>query len=146
MSRAEESRSGSCIAVGEFRHPFLRGPLLPSSIWEKPSLSPSPCVLAVTWVAKSGLETRLKRVLQNLAQETRREPGCVTFIVHQEATNPTRFLLYEVYRDSNSLKAHSDSRHFKRYALTEAAPLLDARERVELNVIEASYADTVGPE
>jgi quinol monooxygenase YgiN len=98
-------------------------------------LSPRHCVLAVTWVAKAGLETRIKHVLQNLALETRREPGCVAFIVHQEVTDPTRFLVYEVYRDSNALNAHSDSSHFKRYVLTEAAPLLDARQRVELKVI-----------
>jgi quinol monooxygenase YgiN len=41
-----------------------------------------------------------------------REPGCLRFNVHQNATDPGLFFLYEVYADDAALKAHQNSEHF----------------------------------
>lgn len=62
-------------------------------------------LLAVTWIAKPGAEDRVKDILMRLAVETRHEPGCVNYIVHQAVDNPAHFLLYEVYRDGEALRA-----------------------------------------
>lgn len=92
-------------------------------------------VLAVTWIVESGSEDRVKDILRSLARETSREPGCLKYVVHQATDDPTHFFLYEVYRDTPALRAHSESEHFKRYVLGEAAPLLRSRNRVELSVV-----------
>src|SRR5215510_5720523 len=41
------------------------------------------------------------------------EPGCLQFDVTQDARNPTRFVMLEVYKDDAAIKAHQDSLHFK---------------------------------
>ena len=92
-------------------------------------------VLAVTWIAHAGSEGRVKDVLIHLAEASRREAGCLQYVVHQLAADPTQFFLYEVYRDGSALIAHSESDHFKRYVLREAPPLLKSRQRLELRVI-----------
>ena len=40
---------------------------------------------------------------------TRDEPGCFRFDMHQDAENPARFYLYEVYRDVAAFEAHLET-------------------------------------
>jgi len=79
--------------------------------------------MAGTWIAKSGSEDRVKDILARLAQETRREPGCVKYVAHQSRDDSAHFVLYEVYRDPNALRAHSESGHFNRYVLRRGGTL-----------------------
>ena len=54
----------------------------------------------------------------------RDEPGCFRFDLHQDPEVPTRFYLYEVYRDEAAFQAHLEAPHFK--AWKELAwPMLD---------------------
>lgn len=52
-----------------------------------------------------------------LATESRREPGCVSYIPHQLQDDPDTILIYEQYRDPQALDAHRASPHFKKYAI-----------------------------
>lgn len=54
-----------------------------------------------------------------LATESRREPGCVSYIPHQVQDDPDTILIYEQYRDPQALEAHRASAHFKKYAIGE---------------------------
>jgi quinol monooxygenase YgiN len=56
-------------------------------------------------------------ILRLLAAESRREPGCVTYIPHQVQDDPDTILIYEQYRDEGALEAHRESAHFKKYAI-----------------------------
>ncbi len=56
-------------------------------------------------------------MLALLATESRREPGCVTYVPHQVQDDPDTVLIYEQYRDPQALAAHRDSAHFKKYAI-----------------------------
>ena len=51
-------------------------------------------VLAVTWVAKSGKEAEVAGVFARLTEESRKEPGCVMYLVHRHRTDPRRFFIY----------------------------------------------------
>jgi (4S)-4-hydroxy-5-phosphonooxypentane-2,3-dione isomerase len=42
-----------------------------------------------------------------------REPGVVRFDVIQEAADPTRFVLIEVYRDADGATAHKQTPHYQ---------------------------------
>lgn len=55
--------------------------------------------------------------LRLLTAESRREPGCVTYIPHQFQDNPDTILIYEQYRDEEALDAHRKSAHFKKYSI-----------------------------
>lgn len=52
-----------------------------------------------------------------LATESRREPGCISYIPHQLQDDPDTILIYEQYRDPQALEAHRASDHFKKYAI-----------------------------
>ena len=43
---------------------------------------------------------------------TRDEPGCFRFDLHQDPEVPSRFYLYEVYRDEAAFQAHLEAPHF----------------------------------
>jgi autoinducer 2-degrading protein len=64
--------------------------------------------------AKPGKEAEFKE--QMTAQAKRclaNESGCLQFDVVQDAKSPARFVMLEVYKDDEAIKAHQDSQHFK---------------------------------
>ena len=42
----------------------------------------------------------------------RDEPGCFRFDINQDEEVPSRFYLYEVYRDEDAFQAHLEAPHF----------------------------------
>lgn len=74
-------------------------------------------VLAVTWVARPSHEEEVVAVFRKLEAGSRREPGCLLYIVHRQKDNPAQFFIYEQYRDDAALQAHRDSPHFQEYAV-----------------------------
>ena len=91
--------------------------------------------MIATWIAKPGADDRINDLLSQLAAESRREPGCLAYIVHRSAGHRDQFVLYELYRDADALRGHGETAHFKRYVLGEASVLLASRNRVELDVV-----------
>ena len=49
------------------------------------------------------------------ASESRKEPGNLRFDVVRSVDSPTRFGLYEVYRDADAVQAHRATAHFSRW-------------------------------
>ena len=90
-------------------------------------------VLAVTWVAKSGQEAEVVELFSKLTLESRREPGCVMYQVHQHRTERRRFFIYEQYQDDRALEAHRAAPHFLQYAKKELPKIAD---RLEGNLFE----------
>ena len=46
------------------------------------------------------------------AQNSLQEPGIARFDILQQADDPSRFVLYEVYRDSAATVAHKETAHY----------------------------------
>jgi quinol monooxygenase YgiN len=90
-------------------------------------------VLAVTWMAKVGREADVAAVFSKQAEESRKEPGCVMFVVHRHKTEPRRFFVYEQYKDDAALEAHRATPHFLQYVKKELPKIGD---RVEGNLYE----------
>lgn len=63
-------------------------------------------------------------------QASRAETGVMQFDLLQQNDDPTRFMLYEVYRDEAALEAHRHTPHFQRWA-EQGVPLLTG-ERVRV--------------
>ena len=64
--------------------------------------------------AKPGKEAQFQE--QMTAQAKRclaNEPGCLQFDVVQDPKAPARFVMLEVYKDDEAIKAHQESQHFK---------------------------------
>jgi (4S)-4-hydroxy-5-phosphonooxypentane-2,3-dione isomerase len=58
-------------------------------------------------------------ILENAAASLQNEVGCLRFDVLEEATDPCRFTLYEVYRNAADFDSHLRSSHFESF--TKAA-------------------------
>ncbi|MBA3914425.1 MAG: antibiotic biosynthesis monooxygenase [Acidobacteriales bacterium] len=90
-------------------------------------------VLAVTWMAKSGHEQEVADLFSKLTEESRKEPGCLMYQVHQQRTDPRRFFIYEQYADDAGLEAHRVTPHFMQFAKKDLPRIAD---RVEGQIFE----------
>jgi len=59
------------------------------------------------------------------AQESAKEPGVARFDFLQQKDDPTRFVLYEVYRDTEAPAAHKQTAHYNEWA-GKVEPMLAA--------------------
>jgi quinol monooxygenase YgiN len=84
--------------------------------------------LAVRLSVKAGEEHRVAELFRSLQDASRKEPGCVTYIVQQHLEDPRNFLVYEQYKDEAALQAHRNSDHFKKYAADQIYKVLASRE------------------
>jgi len=50
------------------------------------------------------------------AQSSAKEPGVARFDFLQQKDDPTRFVLYEVYRDADAPAAHKQTAHYNEWA------------------------------
>lgn len=86
-------------------------------------------VLVVRMKAKEGEERNALDVIRELAEETRKEPGCEAYIPCQDPEDPRSILFYEQYVDKAAFEAHGASEHFQRLAVGRLWDLLESRER-----------------
>jgi len=59
----------------------------------------------------------MKEAVRILTEESRREPGCISYVPHHCEGDPDTIVIYEQYRDENALAAHRESPHFKKYGV-----------------------------
>lgn len=74
----------------------------------------------------------IAEAVRMLASESRREPGCVSFIPHLAEDDPDTVVIYEQYRDENAMAAHRDSEHFKKYVVGVLYQKMKDRNREDL--------------
>jgi len=86
-------------------------------------------VLIVHMTVKPGTEEECKRLCREMAEETRKESGCLQYIVHQSTDRPLNFAFYEQYVDEAALQAHRTSAHFARYITGGVDALVSTRTR-----------------
>ena len=86
-------------------------------------------VLVVRMRAKEGEDERATELMRELAEATRKEPGCELYIPCRDPEDPRAFLFYEQYRDKSAFEEHGASEHFQRLAAGELFGLMESRER-----------------
>jgi quinol monooxygenase YgiN len=74
-------------------------------------------------------EAFVEATLEN-ARNTVEEPGNLRFDVNQQADDPNRFVIYEVYRDESGMKAHKETAHYARWRDTVAPWMAEPRRGV----------------
>ena len=75
-------------------------------------------------------EEFLSASLEN-ARNTVQEPGNLRFDVLQQADDPNRFLLYEVYRDEAGMNAHKETPHYAKWRDAVAPWMAEPRKGVK---------------
>lgn len=93
-------------------------------------------VCSATWTAQPGKEHVVRDALVELAPASRKEPGCQTYVVHQDPEQPSVFKIFEVYDDEDAFKRHGTYPHFEEHALGKAIPVLADRQRVFTTVLD----------
>jgi quinol monooxygenase YgiN len=86
-------------------------------------------VLVVKMLAQEGNEDEAAATMRELADATRKEPGCELYIPVQDPENPRSFLFYEQYVDKAAFEAHGASPHFQKLAAGKLFGLMESRER-----------------
>ncbi len=61
---------------------------------------------------------------------SRKEPGNVRFDVLRDNGDSGRFVLYEVYRDTESAAAHKETEHYKKWRETVAPMMAEPRRSI----------------
>jgi quinol monooxygenase YgiN len=73
--------------------------------------------------------------LLHLAEASRKESGCVTYIPHETAGDPSLIMIYEQYRDEAALDFHRASPHFHEYAIGGLYQWMKERSVEDLNAL-----------
>jgi len=73
--------------------------------------------------------------LVKLAEATRKEPGCVTFIPHFVRGGAPTVLLYEQYIDESALALHRSTPHFMQYVAEGVRKLMTSRQVEDLEAV-----------
>jgi quinol monooxygenase YgiN len=77
---------------------------------------------------RSSDRERIAELLIALAQASRQEPGCVTYVPHTIDGEPDTVVIYEQYQDQKAVDAHRGSPHFKEWAVGGLYQLMLERE------------------
>lgn len=68
--------------------------------------------------SKPGKEQALETLLRGMVEPSRREPGNLRWDIWTDPDVPGRFVLDELYKNTDSLQAHRETEHFKHYLST----------------------------
>src|SRR6478609_11256291 len=91
--------------------------------------TPMAFVCSATWIAKPGEEETVRDALEKLSPASRAEPGNIYYQAYQSSEEPNTFRIFEVYADEDAFKAHGTYPHFEQWALGQAIPALQTRQR-----------------
>jgi quinol monooxygenase YgiN len=69
------------------------------------------------------------------ARNSIREPGIARFDVLQQADDPTRFLLVEIYRDADAPARHKETAHYATWRDTVAGMMAEPRTSVKYSSV-----------
>ena len=85
---------------------------------------------------KPGAVAAFEAATEQNARQSRLEPGVARFDVLQQRDDPTRFVLFEVYRDTDASVAHKTTAHYLTWR--DAVATLMAEPRIGVVYAEAS--------
>jgi len=77
----------------------------------------------------------IAETLRQLAEASRKEPGCLSYIPHQVESDPDTVVIYEQYRDHEALAAHRATAHFQKLAVGGLYQRMREREIENLNAL-----------
>jgi autoinducer 2-degrading protein len=77
-------------------------------------------VCVTVHVKPDQVQTFIEATLENARQSRLTEPGNVRFDILQAESEPTRFFLYEVYRENEDFARHQQTPHYLRWKETVA--------------------------
>ena len=86
-------------------------------------------ICSATWIAKDGEAETVRSALEHLSPASREEEGNLYYQAYQDPAEPNVFRIFEVYADEDAFKKHGTYPHFEQWALGQAIPALETRQR-----------------
>ena len=72
-------------------------------------------IIAPIQIKEGYKEQFIEEMIGDAVGSVNDEPGCIRFDVIQDAEDPNRIWLYEVYVDEAAFEAHTQAPHFERW-------------------------------
>ncbi len=94
-------------------------------------------VVIAQYRAREGEADRVDAALRNMVTPTRAEPGNRDYQVFRDPKDPSLFVLFERYADSDAFEAHRGTPHFTTWLAGVVLPALDDRIRLDLVPLES---------
>lgn len=86
--------------------------------------------LIVRWIVKEDKTPQVLQLLQQAAEESRKEPGNLLYNIYQGEANPNEIILHERYRDEAAFEAHKNAAHYQNIVAGKIIPNLITRELI----------------
>jgi quinol monooxygenase YgiN len=84
--------------------------------------------LIVKWKIKETETDSILKLLPELAEKTKAEPGNITYNIFQSEGDKNEFILHELYQSEEALEAHKNSAHYQGIVVGQIIPYLELRE------------------
>lgn len=66
-------------------------------------------------VVKAAYQEELEKVFRTIVDATRKEPGNVSYDLHQDCKDPLKYTILEVWKSQQAIDEHNASDHFKTF-------------------------------
>jgi quinol monooxygenase YgiN len=84
-------------------------------MWDAQKLMAQPITVFAFMKAKPGREAELRAEMLKVVELTRKEEGCLEYILHVHTSDPTRFGYYETWDSEASLAHHAKAEHMNAF-------------------------------
>ncbi|GBU08387.1 antibiotic biosynthesis monooxygenase [Bacteroidales bacterium] len=86
-------------------------------------------------VAKDNAGSEILSALHNVADNSRQEMGCISYVVHQDVSDPLRFTILEIWKSQEAIDTHNNSPHFDAFKKA-----IDGKiDALEINILKEIY-------
>jgi autoinducer 2-degrading protein len=99
-------------------------------------------VVAVTVFVKPEFIRQFIEATLDNARNTRKEPGNIRFDVLQAEDDPSRFMLYEAYREKEDFASHQQTEHYLRWKPAVGDWMAQPRSAVKHDTVFFGEAET----
>jgi len=84
--------------------------------------------LIAKWKIRETETPGILKLLEELVEKTRNEPGNISYHIYQSTDNANELFLHERYVDSDAVEVHKNSEHYQQIVLGKIIPHLETRE------------------
>lgn len=88
-----------------------------------------PFAMAVILKVKPGSEKEFEAAFAPAIAATRKEPGCLAYILHRDVDTPTQYVMYEHFKSLAAIEEHAKQPYVEKLLAT-ITPLLDGKPEV----------------
>jgi len=72
--------------------------------------------IVATITVKRETASIARNELIKLVAPSRKESGCIEYILHQDSDSPERFVFYEIWESAAHLEDHKNSDHYRKFS------------------------------